>query len=309
MIFWILFSILLLLLLACTAIAWILYSAMMIRKDTLHYPASADPYAKERLEVQRWNADHLSGCLRIPLRGDSVTLIGYYYPLCPHSKKAVLCVHGYTSEHTERLALAELYRSLGYNILAPDCRAHGESSGIHRTMGYYDQEDVILWARYLTDVLGMEEIILDGVSMGAATVLAASGHPDLPSSVTAVIADCGYTSTHDIYAYQLKYTYHLPVFPILNIAEWFCRHCGHFSSTENAPIDRVRASHTPTLILHGAEDDFVPYFMAGQLYNACAAPKKMVTIPDAQHANSHFAHPELYQQAIRDFLTDLPHHA
>ena len=76
MIFWILFSILLLLLLACTAIAWILYSAMMIRKDTLHYPASADPYAKERLEVQRWNADHLSGCLRIPLRGDSVTLIG-----------------------------------------------------------------------------------------------------------------------------------------------------------------------------------------------------------------------------------------
>ena len=88
MIFWILFSILLLLLLACTAIAWVLYSAMMIRKDTLHYPASADPYAKERLEVQRWNADHLSGCLRIPLRGDSVTLIGYYYPLCPDSKKA-----------------------------------------------------------------------------------------------------------------------------------------------------------------------------------------------------------------------------
>ena len=77
MIFWILFSILLLLLLACTATAWILYSAMMIRKDTLHYPASADPYAKERLEVQRWNAEHLPGCLRIPLCGDCVTLIGY----------------------------------------------------------------------------------------------------------------------------------------------------------------------------------------------------------------------------------------
>ena len=42
------------------------------------------------------------------------------------------------------------------------------------------------------------EIILHGSSMGAATVLMASGD-DLPENVKAIIADSGYTSVWDIY--------------------------------------------------------------------------------------------------------------
>lgn len=293
---WIILTALLLLCAAITAVAWILYSSMLIRRDTLHMPDQP-----ERLEALQWEAQHLSCRRRFVLAGSGATLIGYYYEN-PRSRRAVLCVHGYTSEHTERLALAPLYYERGYNILAVDCRAHGESSGKHRTMGYWDQEDVILWTSYLTDVLGMEEIVLDGVSMGAATVLAASGHPQLPASVKAVIADCGYTSAHDIFAYQMKKMYHLPAFLFLPAAEWFCGHCGHFSVQKHSPLERTAASQVPTLFIHGTEDDFVPYFMVDQLYSACGAPKQIARIPEAGHAVSHIVCPQLYRGAISNFL-------
>lgn len=298
--FWIVLAALLLFFIVSIAVAWMMYSALLIRSDTLH-TSEASPYQAELAMVKRWEAEHLACRKRLVLAASGATLIGYFFEY-PSSRRAVLCVHGYTSEHTERLALAPVYYGRGYNILAVDCRAHGESSGIHRTMGYWDQEDVVLWARYLTDVLGMEEIVLDGVSMGAATVLAASAHPLLPSSVRAVVADCGYTSAHDIFAYQMKKMYHLPAFPVLPIAEWFCRHIGHFSVRENSPIERTAASRVPTLFIHGTRDDFVPYSMVDELYNACQAPKAIARIPGAVHAVSHFACPELYQKAVCDFL-------
>ena len=54
-------------------------------------------------------------------------------------------------------------------------------------------------------------IFLMGVSMGAATVLLASGL-DLPDSVHGIIADCGYSSIRDICRTCLpKYLPHVPV--------------------------------------------------------------------------------------------------
>lgn len=60
---------------------------------------------------------------------------------------------------------------------------------------------------------GKVPIFLMGVSMGAATVLLASGL-DLPDSVHGIIADCGYSSIRDICRTCLpKYLPHVPVGP------------------------------------------------------------------------------------------------
>ena len=53
---------------------------------------------------------------------------------------------------------------------------------------------------------------LDGISMGAATVLMASEF-DLPASVRGIIADCGYTSPRDILKKVIRQC-HLPVAPV-----------------------------------------------------------------------------------------------
>ena len=56
--------------------------------------------------------------------------------------------------------------------------------------------DIIKWINLILSWEPNARIVLHGVSMGAATVLMASGE-DLPGNVKAVIADCGYTSEWD----------------------------------------------------------------------------------------------------------------
>ena len=53
------------------------------------------------------------------------------------------------------------------------------------------------------------EITLFGVSMGAATVMMASGEESLPDQVVNIIEDCGYSSVWDELKYQAKEMYNL----------------------------------------------------------------------------------------------------
>src|SRR5699024_12118577 len=71
------------------------------------------------------------------------------------------------------------------------------------------------WMKMLIDGNGADtEIVMHGLSMGAATVLMASGEA-LPLNVKAIIADSPYTSVYDLFSYQMERMFHLPDKPIL----------------------------------------------------------------------------------------------
>lgn len=81
-------------------------------------------------------------------------------------------------------------------------------------MGWPERVDIIKWINRILLWEPNARIVLHGVSMGAATVLMASGE-DLPGNVKAVIADCGYTSEWDEFQREAD-TLHIPWFPVLN---------------------------------------------------------------------------------------------
>src|SRR5699024_8281088 len=102
------------------------------------------------------------------------------------------------------------YETLGYNLFTTDLRGHGKSGGNYIGFGWHDRLDLIDWIRWLIEENGTDsEIILHGLSMGAAAVLMASGE-DLPEQVKGIVADSPYTSVYDLFAYQLKRMYQLP---------------------------------------------------------------------------------------------------
>src|SRR5699024_12483595 len=82
-------------------------------------------------------------------------------------------------------------------------RGHGESGGDYYGFGWHDRLDIIDWLDQLVAENPDAEIVLHGLSMGAATVLMASGE-DLPENVRLIIADSPYTSVYDLFAYQLE---------------------------------------------------------------------------------------------------------
>jgi len=50
------------------------------------------------------------------------------------------------------------------------------------------------------------------------------------------------------------------------------------------------------------DDDFVPCSMSRANFEACAARKKLVTIPGAGHGLSYAVQPQRYVQELRDFF-------
>ena len=135
----------------------------------------------------------------------------------PTDKTAFL-IHGYTTNHAAMLSLGYMYNhDLGYNIFMPDLYAHGQSEGDHIRMGWLDRLDVLRWMDIANEVFGGNtQMIVHGVSMGAATAMNVSGEAPKPY-VKAFIEDCGYTSAWDEFRHELKKKYHLPPFPVLSL--------------------------------------------------------------------------------------------
>lgn len=232
---------------------------------------------------------------------DKLKLHSYKVTNQNNSNKWVIAVHGYTSEGINMSTYAKHYYDNGYNVLIPDLRAHGLSEGNYIGMGWDDRLDIISWINSILNENPNAEIILHGVSMGAATVLMTSGE-EIPSNVKAIVADCGYTSVWDEFAYQLDDLFSLPEFPILNVSSMVAKIRAGYFLGEASSLKQVKNSKTPILYIHGDKDDFVPYYMMEELYNATSSEKEMLTIKGAEHAKASEVDPETYWNTVNNFI-------
>ncbi|XZL75478.1 alpha/beta hydrolase [Clostridium perfringens] len=219
----------------------------------------------------------------------------------PNSNKWVITVHGYTSQGKLTSYYAKNFSDMGYNVIIPDLRGHGTSEGDYIGMGWDERLDIIDLINYIIKEDKEAEIVLYGISMGAATVLNTSGE-EFPENVKAVVADCGYTSAWDEFAYQLNKLFGLPAFPMMHIANLITKIRAGYWINESSPIDQTAKSKTPTLFIQGDEDTFVPSFMVEELFNASSAEKEKLIIKGAGHAKASKVNPKLYWETIDGFL-------
>lgn len=66
-------------------------------------------------------------------------------------------------------------------------------------------------------------------------------------------------------------------------------------------VDALRHCRVPVMLVHGADDHFVPLEMTYENYTACASPKKLFIVPGADHGMSYFVDREGYEAAGLDF--------
>lgn len=232
---------------------------------------------------------------------DKLQLFASEFKLSNESNKWIILVHGYTSEQSSIYDIARHYSDKGYNVLTPDLRAHGLSEGKYVGMGWLDKNDLLLWIDYLLKNYRNSEIILHGVSMGAATVMMASGE-NLPTNVKLIVEDCGYTSVWDIFSFELKLRFNLSTFPVLNAASFITNVRTGYNYNEASSIDQIKKSVTPILFIHGNADEFVPVNMAYKLYDNANINKELIIVDGAGHAESRLADEELYYGSIFSFI-------
>jgi len=219
---------------------------------------------------------------------------------------SMMMIHGYCDDAPVMMRYAYCdYEVLHQNVLLPERRNCGLSEGDHITFGWYDRLDMHLWL----DLMHKEwdlPIVVHGLSMGAATTMMLSGD-DIPDSlkVEGFIDDCGYSSTWKQLASQLKAQYNLPEFPVLHLASFFNKIWHGWWFTDGDAVSQVAKCKKPMLFIHGTEDDFVPFEMVHEVYNAHTGPKYLWEVPNTKHARSIHRHYEEYCQHLKDFLNSL----
>lgn len=246
-------------------------------------------------EMKKWYSENGED---VYIMSDSLRLHGKLFKN-PGTKYALVC-HGYTSKAKHMAGFVNKFHSLGYNVLAVDARAHGDSEGTKIGMGWVERFDVIEWIKYIISLEPDAQIILHGVSMGASTVLMASGE-ELPKNVKAIIADCGYTSEWDEFKQEAD-VLHIPWFPVLNASSVISKVRDGYDFKQASAVEQVKKSHIPTLFIHGSKDELVPYGMLNELYSAANCEKEILTIQGAGHALSSSVAPELYWNTVETFL-------
>lgn len=232
---------------------------------------------------------------------DNLDLHAYIVNQNNNTDKWAIVVHGYGGSGKLMSAKAKYFYEMGYNVLIPDLRGHGKSEGEYIGMGWKDRLDIISWINFIIKNNSNSKIVLHGTSMGAATVLMASGE-DLPSNVKAIVADCAYTSVWDEFNYQLETYLKVPASYVLNVTNIVTKLKAGYSFEEVSALDAVKKSNVPILYIHGDSDKFVPYSMMDKLYNATSSPKEKLTVEGAEHSNSDLIAPYLYWLTVNDFV-------
>ena len=225
---------------------------------------------------------------------------GVYYPNVG-SHLWVIALHGYRGSHTGATNLAQHYYDAGYQVLTPDLRACGDSEGNYVGMGWLDRKDVLQWIDWVLAQDSEAEIVLHGVSMGAATTMMTAGE-DTPEQVKVFVEDCGYTSVWDIFSSELKLRFGLPEFPILYTASATARAKAGYGFKEASALQQVQNCEKPMLFIHGTADDFIPYEMMGTLYNAKPGTNKAtLTAEGAGHGEAMDVLGDTYWNTVFDF--------
>lgn len=234
---------------------------------------------------------------------DGIELQGYYLAASEPTDKTVVFAHGYLGHAFDMGLFGEYYyERLGYNLFTPDLRGHGKSGGDYIGFGWHDRLDLLDWIHLLIEQNGADsEIVLHGLSMGAAAVLMTSGE-DLPEQVKGVVADSPYTSVYDLFAYQLKRMYHLPDKLFLPMTSLVTKQRANYSLTEASALEQVQKATVPILYIHGDGDTFVPTNMTERLYEMTAGAKELVTFPGANHGEAVVMHRDLFFETVANFV-------
>lgn len=230
---------------------------------------------------------------------DGLTLKARLYVL---DEKAPVHIqfHGYRGQAVRDFSGGvKLPMESGHNVLLVDQRAHGKSEGHVISFGVKERKDVITWVNFVINRFGNDvKIALEGISMGAATVLMASNQ-DMPN-VKAIFSDCPYSSPKEI-TIKVAKEMGLPVifaYPLLVIGAIIY---GHFNLNGSSASNSVKDAKYPILIIHGQADMFVPLEMSKKLKQI--NPNIQLEIfPNAAHGMSYLVDMDIYKKIVKEFM-------
>ena len=234
---------------------------------------------------------------------DGTPLTAHYFPV-ENPKRLIIAMHGWRSSWGQDFGpIAKFWHDSGCSVLFCDQRGQGLSGGEYMGFGLTERHDCVEWVRLMQQREPKLPIYLAGVSMGAATVLMAA-NLGIDDAVHGIIADCAFTSPHAIWKHVVESNLRMSYGIIGRIADDMCRKTIQIGSRDFSTVDAMKETKIPTLFVHGTDDHFVPVEMTYENYKACAAPKRLLIIPGADHGMCYYYDKKEYERKLLNFFRD-----
>jgi len=213
--------------------------------------------------------------------GEGLRLNGWYIPH-PDATLTLFWCHGNAGNISHRVQnIRLLHDKVKINIFIFDYRGYGRSEGSPSESGTY--LDGFAAAQFLRERYRVEpaQLVIFGRSLGA--TVAAELATQLASLV--LILESPFVSVPEMAR---------AIFPLLPV--------GRFLSTQYNTVEKLQRVKTPVFILHGEQDEVVPFAQGRKVFAAAAEPKRFYTIRGARHNDTFLAGGEAYFAALSDAL-------
>ena len=233
---------------------------------------------------------------------DGVTLSGWYLGGAD-SDVAIACGHGLFRSRREVLDRAAFFRKQGYDTLVFDFRRHGESEGEKVTLGFDERFDFLGAVEFLHERQPGAQVVLYGVSMGAAASLLAAAETE---EVAAVIADSSFSSLEHTVVHHVDFIFGLPRFPFGTSLLFFLEMQGGFDRAE-FDLERTitEIGDRPVLIVAGEDDARMPVAIQRRLYQrAVNEHSGFRSFPGASHGRAYRTDANGYEAMLTEFLSE-----
>jgi uncharacterized protein len=228
---------------------------------------------------------------------DHLKLRGWYREV-PHATGTVALFHGYAENRTDVLPEARAFIDMGYSVLLIDFRAHGNSDGHTTTIGDLEAGDVKLAYDYVQQK-GEKNIVLWGISMGAASIAHAIAEYDLKPSK--VILEMPFATMENAVEGQVRLM-HLPVEPLATLLTfWGGIEHGSWSFSIK-PVQYVTKIHCPVLLQQGAKDIRVTPEETKEIFAHLHEPKQLVMYQNSGHESLCKKEPLKWLASVSAFL-------
>jgi pimeloyl-ACP methyl ester carboxylesterase len=209
---------------------------------------------------------------RLTFQGDGVRLEGWKLRASGQVRGTVVYLHGVADNRGSSLGAARLTER-GFDLVAYDSRAHGNSDGEACTYGFYEKRDL---SRVL-DLVEHAPIVVIGSSLGAAVALQAAAEDH---RIKAVVAAESFSDLETIARERApKFLTQGSIAKAFAIAE----EQGRFAVAEVSPVRAAARIPVPVLLLHGALDRETAPSHSQRIFDALAGPKQLVVVPGAGH--------------------------
>ena len=208
--------------------------------------------------------------------GEQITAVYLEHPTAQYT---ILFSHGNAEDLGNVVPFMQQFYELGCSVLMYEYRGYGTSDGHPSTAKA--KQDVVAAYDWLVQNrrIAPASIISQGRSLGGAVATWLAAHRE----VGGLIVEISFVSAFRV----------LTRWPVLL---W-----DKFNSLQS-----IRRTHCPVLVIHGTDDEIIPFWHGQKLYQAVPGPRQHLWIEGGTHYDYVFVAEDAYISAIQRFIGTLP---